>query len=210
MPSECEGIVDLHQSLPPYTSKMAYLGGSHRDSQLYWLDTQKHPWIGEKVIDAVRIYNQDTRFDIDLNLRMAQLTAYHPGQFYEWHTDLGAGEISLRKITVVVELLHSDSLVGGGLEILNQNVRLSLATRWYSPVLRCTGRCRLPAGSGGVWCSGCSAQRRLDDFSGGPLGPGRLFPPCKIREPLPRGWPLRRGHRHSSTARPATVPRHGS
>lgn len=54
---------------------------------------------------------------------MAQLTAYHPGQFYEWHTDLGVGETSLRKITVVVELSHVD-LVGGGLEILNQNVRL--------------------------------------------------------------------------------------
>jgi len=124
MPSECKGIVDLNQSLQPYTSKMSYLGGSHRDSQLYWLDTQKHPWISAKVIDAVKKYNEETRFDIDLNLRMAQLTAYHPGQFYEWHTDLGAGEISLRKITVVVELLHSDSLVGGGLEILNQNVRL--------------------------------------------------------------------------------------
>ena len=64
------------------------------------------------------------QFELDLNLGMAQLTAYHAGQFYEWHTDLGAGDTSLRKISVVVELLHSDNLTGGGLEILNQNVRL--------------------------------------------------------------------------------------
>jgi PKHD-type hydroxylase len=122
--SECGEIVDLHQSLQSHTSKLSHLGGSHRDSQLYWLDTQQYPWIGERVIDVVQKYNEDTRFDIDLNLRMAQLTAYHPGQFYEWHTDLGDGDTSLRKITVVVELFRSENLIGGGLEIFNQDVRL--------------------------------------------------------------------------------------
>jgi PKHD-type hydroxylase len=76
------------------------------------------------VIDVTQKYNEDTRFEIDLNLRIAQLTAYHPGQFYEWHTDLGAGDTSLRKITVVAELFRSDNLIGGGLEVFNQDVRL--------------------------------------------------------------------------------------
>ena len=122
--SECRGIVDLHQNLQPHTSKLSYIGGSHRDSQLYWLDTRHHPWISEKVIEVVTKYNDEIRFEIDLSLQPAQLTAYHPGQFYEWHTDLGAGETSLRKLTVVVELLHSENLIGGGLEILNQSARL--------------------------------------------------------------------------------------
>jgi hypothetical protein len=45
--SQCAEIVDLHQDLQPQTSKLSYLGGAHRDSQLYWVDTQKHPWINE-------------------------------------------------------------------------------------------------------------------------------------------------------------------
>jgi PKHD-type hydroxylase len=122
--SQCREIVDLHQNLQPHASKLSYLGDSHRDSQLYWLDTKQHPWISERVVDAIQKYNEDMRFEIDLNLQLAQLTAYHPGQFYEWHTDLGAGPASLRKITTVVELLHSENLNGGGLEILNQNTRL--------------------------------------------------------------------------------------
>lgn len=122
--SECRDIVYLHEGLQAHSSKMSYLGGSHRDSQLYWLDTRHHPWISERLIDVVTRYNDETRFEIDLNLQPAQLTAYHPGQFYEWHTDLGAGPTSLRKITAVVELLHSENLTGGGLEILNQNARL--------------------------------------------------------------------------------------
>ena len=101
--SECRSIVDLHEKLQPQTSKLSYLGGYHRDSQLYWLDTRKHPWLNEKLINVTTRYNEDTQFEIDLNFEMAQLTAYHPGQFYEWHTDLGAGESSLRKISVVAE-----------------------------------------------------------------------------------------------------------
>jgi len=122
--SQCTEIVDLHQDLQSQTSKLSYLGGAHRDSRLYWVDTQKRSWINEKFKDIVRKYNEDTRFEIDLDLRMAQLTAYHPGQFYEWHTDVGAGDTSLRKLTVVAELLRSDDLIGGGLEILNQDIRL--------------------------------------------------------------------------------------
>ena len=121
---ECRAIVNLRDDLQRHTSKMSYIGGYHRDCELYWLDTAKHSWINERLIDLVKAYNDDMRFDVDLNLGMAQLTAYHPGQFYEWHTDLGAGDTSLRKISVVVELLHSEDLTGGGLEILNQNVRL--------------------------------------------------------------------------------------
>lgn len=121
---ECRSIVDLHVNLQRHTSKTPYLGSNHRDSDLYWLDTKLHAIISERLTDVVIKYNDDVQFNLDLNLGMAQLTAYHPGQFYEWHTDLGAGETSLRKISVVVELLHSDNLTGGGLEILNQNVRL--------------------------------------------------------------------------------------
>lgn len=123
-PSECRSIVDLHQSLQPHSSKLSYLGESHRDSQLYWLNTQKYPWINQTLVHVATQYNTDTQFDIDLDFKSAQLTAYHPGQFYDWHTDLGAGETSLRKISVVAELFHSDNLIGGGLEILNQKVRL--------------------------------------------------------------------------------------
>ena len=121
---ECRSIVDLHLNLPRHNSKMHYLGGNYRDNELFWLDTRTNRTISEKLAEIVIRYNEDLQFDLDLNLGMAQLTAYHPGQFYEWHTDLGAGETSLRKISVVVELLHTDNLTGGGLEILNQDVRL--------------------------------------------------------------------------------------
>lgn len=123
-PLECRSVVDLHVNLQRHTSKMHHLGSYHRESELYWLDTQSNAILNERLTDVVKKFNEDMQFDLDLNFGAAQLTAYHPGQFYEWHTDLGVGATSLRKISVVVELLHSDDLTGGGLEILNQNVRL--------------------------------------------------------------------------------------
>jgi PKHD-type hydroxylase len=47
----------------------------------------------------------------------AQLTRYQAGQHYEWHMDLGQKQLSLRKITAVVELTSKKSVKGGGLEV---------------------------------------------------------------------------------------------
>jgi PKHD-type hydroxylase len=45
-----------------------------------------------------------------------QLTRYAKDQLYNWHMDLGAGAMSLRKISVVVELGAGD-YDGGGIEV---------------------------------------------------------------------------------------------
>jgi len=45
-----------------------------------------------------------------------QLTRYAAGQLYGWHMDLGSGAMSLRKISVVVELAGG-GYNGGGIEV---------------------------------------------------------------------------------------------
>lgn len=45
----------------------------------------------------------------------AQISRYAAGGEYGWHMDLGGGAMSLRKVTVVVELQSADT--GGGLEV---------------------------------------------------------------------------------------------
>jgi PKHD-type hydroxylase len=45
-----------------------------------------------------------------------QLTRYAKDQLYSWHMDLGAGAMSLRKISVVVELADG-RYDGGGIEV---------------------------------------------------------------------------------------------
>jgi hypothetical protein len=45
----------------------------------------------------------------------AQISRYRVGGQYDWHMDLGAGPMSLRKVSVVLELQSAFS--GGGLEV---------------------------------------------------------------------------------------------
>jgi PKHD-type hydroxylase len=45
----------------------------------------------------------------------AQISQYRVGGRYDWHMDLGAGPMSLRKVSVVLELQSAFS--GGGLEV---------------------------------------------------------------------------------------------
>jgi PKHD-type hydroxylase len=57
-----------------------------------------------------------------------QLTRYAKDQLYNWHMDLGAGEMSLRKISIVVEL-GAGGYGGGGIEVFygeNTNNRIAL------------------------------------------------------------------------------------
>lgn len=56
------------------------------------------------------------RFDLTRPfIGSAQISRYAPGDKYDWHMDLGGGPMSLRKITVVVEL--QAAVNGGGLEV---------------------------------------------------------------------------------------------
>jgi predicted 2-oxoglutarate/Fe(II)-dependent dioxygenase YbiX len=92
--SECQQIIDLHRRSTAIQSIMPGPAGlTLRESDLFWV-----PRLSD-------------------NIGQAQLTRYRSGQHYDWHMDLGPGQLSLRKITVVVELVPRDLVEGGGLEI---------------------------------------------------------------------------------------------
>jgi PKHD-type hydroxylase len=89
-----------------------------RESDLFWIpcipDTE---WIFTRLWNVVTYYNVKYGFDLSDDIGQAQLTRYRPGQHYDWHMDLGPEQLSLRKITAVVELAPRDLVKGGGLEI---------------------------------------------------------------------------------------------
>ena len=62
------------------------------------------------------LYNLRYGFGLSEEMGQLQLTRYAAGQQYDWHMDLGAGAMSLRKISVVVELAGR-GYDGGGIEV---------------------------------------------------------------------------------------------
>jgi PKHD-type hydroxylase len=115
---ECERVIALSQGQAALRSVMpGRNAGSIRDSDLFWVPrTAQTDWIFERVRDAATQYNSRYGFALSEEIGQLQLTRYAQDQLYDWHMDLGPGAMSLRKITVVVEL-GAEGYDGGGTEV---------------------------------------------------------------------------------------------
>jgi len=118
---ECRAIVALHEGTDMMTSRMDYPSGEPvRDCNLFWLPRNEHTgWIYARLWQVAARFNQAYQLALSpaREMGMAQLTRYTPGQQYNWHMDLGPGQASLRKISLVLQLSANQDMRGGGLEI---------------------------------------------------------------------------------------------
>jgi len=130
--AECNQIIALQEQTDPVFSELHHAAGNKlRDSHLFWIQrSEQSNWMFDRVLAIALEYNQKYQFELCNNISSAQLTRYTEGQQYGWHMDLGAGEASLRKISIVVELTDAASHIGGGIEIfygddINPRVKLN-------------------------------------------------------------------------------------
>ena len=116
---ECREIVSLHDSYGMVASKMNYYTGDPvRDCNLFWLPrNDRTEWMFVRLWEAAKHFNEQYQFELSPDMGMAQLTRYAPGQQYNWHMDLGPGQASLRKISIVLQLSSNEDMQGGGTEI---------------------------------------------------------------------------------------------
>src|SRR6266566_9711732 len=117
--SECGQIIGLHNRQMMVSSRMSTESGRIvRDSDLFWIPRGgTSEWIFTRLEKVLVLYNSKYGFELAADLGQAQLTCYRAGQRYDWHMDLGSGQSSLRKITLVAELTGTDQNNGGGIEI---------------------------------------------------------------------------------------------
>jgi PKHD-type hydroxylase len=116
-PAECEHVITLHQGTGALQSRMPRGDGGYiRDSDLFWVPrTPETEWIFARIWEVATLYNSRYGFGLSEEMGQLQLTRYARDQLYNWHMDLGGGAMSLRKLSVVVELACGYD--GGGIEI---------------------------------------------------------------------------------------------
>jgi PKHD-type hydroxylase len=88
----------------------------------------RYQWTFERIWDVATLYNSRYGLGLSEEMGQLQLTRYAPGQLYDWHMDLGGGAMSLRKISIVVELA-AGGYDGGGTEVFygeRRNNRIAL------------------------------------------------------------------------------------
>ena len=127
---ECERVIALHREVGALQSKMPRGDGQFiRDSDLFWIQrTSDTDWIFARIWEVATLYNLRYGFELFEEMGQLQLTRYAAGQLYDWHMDLGGGAMSLRKISIVVELA-AGGYDGGGTEVFygeGRNNRIAL------------------------------------------------------------------------------------
>jgi len=108
-----------------YTFENATTVGSKseevRKSKIKWLPHDEvWGWVIDRIIEQVEESNRIWNFDLSCILDQIQYTEYEGnGGHYDWHLDIGPGDISHRKISIVVQLSDPSEYEGGILQIKN-------------------------------------------------------------------------------------------
>lgn len=91
-----------------------------RKSSVMFIDNiPENDWIYRKLAGlAINCNNERYWFDLLGFHQELQLTRYSEGDFFDWHLDFGAGEISARKLSMTVQLSDPDEYEGGDLEFM--------------------------------------------------------------------------------------------
>jgi hypothetical protein len=115
---ECERVIGLYQGTGALRSRVPWGdSGFIRDSDLFWVPRRAETeWIFERLWEVATLYNSRYGFELSGEMGQLQLTRYAKDQLYNWHMDLGAGAMSLRKLSLVVELA-AGGYDGGGIEV---------------------------------------------------------------------------------------------
>uniref|UniRef100_UPI0040476F05 2OG-Fe(II) oxygenase n=1 Tax=Flavobacterium sp. TaxID=239 RepID=UPI0040476F05 len=94
-----------------------------RKSSVMFIDnTPENDWIYNRLAGlAINCNKERYWFDLLGFHQELQLTRYSEGDFFDWHLDFGAGEISARKLSMTIQLSDEDSYEGGDLQFMINN-----------------------------------------------------------------------------------------
>ena len=93
-----------------------------KSSVMFIENIPKNDWIYSKLAGlAMATNNERYWFDLLGFHQELQLTRYSEGDFFDWHLDFGAGEISARKLSMTIQLSDADSYEGGDLQFMINN-----------------------------------------------------------------------------------------
>ena len=124
-PAECKRIIEVGDKLPVKDATTANEEDSRvdygqRKCAVSWI-SQDHPelqWFWNKIHDAiVDINNQNRGFDLKFMDEEAQYTVYkNSNDHFDYHMDNGPRELSVRKLSIVVNLNDPSEWEGGSLQ----------------------------------------------------------------------------------------------
>jgi PKHD-type hydroxylase len=124
---ECERVLALAEQLAAADGayNVGADGSEHDDdTQIrksrvrYLWPGEESRWLFEKLEYAVSQLNKSYRLDLSGFAEGVQVASYTDGGHYDWHSDLGPGFVSTRKLSLIVQLSDDDDYTGGEVEFV--------------------------------------------------------------------------------------------
>lgn len=137
---QCEKIIELGMGLERETGLVSSGSGDQKNEQarladIAWLSPDgndgESAWVFNKLATVVQRANKVFKFELDGFTEDAQFTCYdRAGSFYDWHQDGLEGELSTRKLSLVVQLSDPDDYKGCDLEFFSLSCDPEIAKLW--------------------------------------------------------------------------------
>ena len=129
---ECDQIIEMGMHLDSSAGRVKNKGTNYgeldasvRECSLTWLPPENlsFDWIYGRLAKLMNFANKSWDFDLNGETEHIQFTHYLPGNFFDWHIDLGEKETSTRKLTCVIQLSKPDAYIGGDLQLNINNAK---------------------------------------------------------------------------------------
>jgi len=87
-----------------------------------WIIDEGHEWLDQLLVEKAVIANQTFDYNMSGLLERPQLLRYNaPSVGYDWHTDMGSGDASTRKISL--SILLNEDFKGGDIEFFGNGIQ---------------------------------------------------------------------------------------
>lgn len=128
--AQCDKIVNLGTELQPSTAEVGARDDEiaevddTRRSKTAWIPYREETaWIYARLADVALRANREYSFDLSGFTEDVQYTVYdEPGAFFDWHQDGLAGEVAVRKLSMVAQLSDPRTYEGAELDIFSVSV----------------------------------------------------------------------------------------
>lgn len=119
-PAECATIVALGDAANNTAGRVELGADTYRVSKIVWVEpADATHWIYHRLGVLFAQANRHYGLELFGLIEALQYTVYGPGQRFDWHIDLGSGQTSARKMSMMVQLSDPADYSGGALEFIN-------------------------------------------------------------------------------------------
>ena len=120
---QCARIREIGRSLPIWNGRSTAEDEDYRVCKTSWIEEREEArFVYDRIRAVVRSANKLYGLDTAGFAEPLHYIEYETGGVFEWHTDLGGGPMSTRKLSISIQLSPDEQYSGGDLEFCPHGV----------------------------------------------------------------------------------------